>query len=766
MSIFNFGMRAINGVIRAHTCLGTTTMAIKSLSSVVLAIGLMLFSASVWAAEEPAIQNDLLRVTADGAGSFKIEALLTKKVVATGKLEGASGLVMHQDVKDATFGDGERLAWPRGSITLFSKLPFALIRSTLHNDARETKTINHVPLVSFDVNLGQPAAKLKTLGTGGLLSPDKNPGSYTFLAVAEPESRNAVVAGWLTQDRASGVLFSNVNDDKVTVSARSDYGRFQLAPGKSAETETLAIGYFDDGRLGLEAYADTVAKFYNIKLPPQPSGFCTWYAEKPYGGSSNEKNLKVLNDFVAKNLKPFGFNFVQIDDGWQLGEKKNGPKKNFTSFNPSGPYKDGMKAAADNIKSHGLRPGIWFMPFAGTHDDPWYANHQDWFVKGEDGKPFDLPWGGTCLDMTNPEVRDYVREEVARIGKEWGYTYFKLDGLYTGMAAEPRYVTSSYKDDKFGNAVFHDLHKTNVEAYRDGLKLVRESAGPGLFILGCNTAQNMRTLGASFGLIEAMRIGPDNKGDWKTWSSRSPVSGSRFYFFNGRVWYNDPDPNYERSSIDLEDARTIASWSAISGQLNSNSDWIPNLPAERIELLKRTMQAHGKTARPVDFFEHDPPRIWVVTDEAIKDRPRRDVVALFNWSDQEAEIEVPISKLGLPKAKEYAAFDYWADQLVPTVQEKITARLPKHGCQILAVRPMEDHPFVISTSRHVTQGMLDIVEEKWDGAERTLSGKSNLIGGDPYILSIVIPGRPLQRITLNATSSSVLPWSILAGSSQ
>ncbi len=61
-----------------------------------------------------------------------------------------------------------------------------------------------------------------------------------------------------------------------------------------------------------------------------------------------------------------------------------------------------MKAVADDIKAHGLTPGLWFMPFAGTWNDPFFKNHQDWFVKREDGKPYDTDWGGTCLDMDDP----------------------------------------------------------------------------------------------------------------------------------------------------------------------------------------------------------------------------------------------------------------------------------------------------------------------------------------------------------------------------
>jgi hypothetical protein len=710
------------------------------------------------AADNAEIKNDSLRVTAGENGAVRIFANSANgKQIADGEIKEVRGAAKREAVEDKVFGKGEALVWPNARIALYPKLPFALVQRTLKNDTAEAKEINRVALASFAVDLAESGKPVKTMGTGGLLAPEKNPGSYTWIAIAEPESRNSVVAGWLTHDRASGVFFTSKSDKPndtadAVLEARSDYGRLNLAPGKSEDGELLAIGYFNDGRSGLEAYADAVAKVYDIKLAPVPSGFCTWYAEKPYGGASNEGYIATLTDFVKKNLLPFGMSFIQIDDGWQEGEKINGPKKNFTTYRANGPYKSGMKHTADTIRAAGMTAGIWFMPFAGTHNDPWFKDRQDWFSKTPDGKPFDLPWGGTCLDMTRPDVQEYVRKMVSTLANDWGYRYFKIDGLYTGMSVEPRYINSGYKEDNFGNAVLANPEKTHVEMYRDALKLVRDTAGPGLFILGCNTAQNMRTLGPSFGLMEAMRIGPDNKGTWKDWAGRSPVSGSRFYFLNGRVWYNDPDPNYERASIEFEDARTIATWSAISGQLNTNSDWLPDFSPERLDLLKRTIASHGKTARPIDYFENDPPRIWIVSDE--KSSPRRDCITFFNWSDEPKEMNVNAKRAGLPAAKEYEVFDYWDNKFLSIAKDEIKATVPKHGCKVLAVRAVENNPIVISTSQHVTQGMIDLKDEKWNSAERTLSGTSKIVGNDPYELRIVGPNitwRPLDAQASGAT---------------
>lgn len=690
------------------------------------------------AAAPLAIENDSLRVSVDSSGQFSIQSLPGgKTAAAVGKFVGASGQPKKASVNDKTFGDGQAIDVGNSSqVMVFPHVPFALLRGKIASPQGGGDIVNRAPIATFAVDLGKPTSDLKTLGTGGLMEPGKDPGSYTWFVVADPQTRNGVVAAWVTQDRGSGVFFPKLDGDKITIEARNDFGRLRVPQGQSADSELLAIGYFDDARLGLEQWADTVAKVYNIHLPPQPVGYCTWYAEKN-GHAGDQRTLGELADFAAQNLKPYGFNFIQIDDGWQLGEKKNGPKKNFTDFNPQGPYPDGMKAMADKIKSDGFMPGLWFMPFAGTFNDPWFAQHQDWFVKDKEGKPYDVKWGGTCLDMTNPQVQDYLRGIVHHIAKDWGYTYFKMDGLWTGMAAKLVYVNSGYKEDNLGDATFSNPDKTNIEAYRDGLKIVREAAGPDVFFLGCNVAQDMRVYGASFGLVDAMRIGPDNGGTWERWSTRSPVLGGRNYFLNGRIWYNDPDPEYLRASIPDVEARTIASWTAISGQLNTDSDWLPDLPPERLNLLRRTMPSHGKTARPVDLFENDPPRMWVVTDE--KSEPRRDVIALFNWTDEQQTFDVPLSRFGLPEAKEYAAFDFWADKYLLHLSGNLKTTLPPHACQVLAIRPLQDHPFLLSTSRHITQGMVDVTEERWDSGAKALSGKSEVVGNDPYELRILVP---------------------------
>jgi Melibiase len=600
-----------------------------------------------------------------------------------------------------------------------------------------------VPAV-FDLTLDTPLTELRTVGTAGLTAPDKNPGSYLFLTLADPATRRGVVAGWLTADRGSGVLFSSVKAGKVRFKSRLDYGHLLLDPGESAKIETLAIGIFGDGRIGEEDFADALARQYHIGMRPPLAGYCTWYSH-PHGGAADEKSIVELAQFAAKQLKPFGFSFVQIDDRWQDGKIRNGPARRFLRANPRGPYPHGMAPVAARLRQLGLRAGLWFLPFGGDYQDPEFKQRQDWFVKFPDGKPFETRWGGTSLDLTRPDVQAYLTKVVRRI-HGWGFSYFKMDGLYTGASTEQCYVNDGYRDDHFGaNAPFHDPKVTNLEAFRDGLKLLRQAAGPDVFFSGCNVSQNMRTLGGAIGLLDSMRIGPDNGHRWADYRQQiahngsgalvtGPIRGSRLYFLNGRVWWNDPDPTYVRESVPLEQARLITSWVALSGDVYLNSDWLPGLPAQRLDIIKRTIRPHGATARPVDYFDTALPRIWLVTDT--RQTVRRDVLGLFNWDNHDAEITCSSAKAGLAPAQSYYAFDFWAERPARSFSGAFEYNVPGRSCRVLAVRAAAGHPVLVSTSRHVTQGIVDVKNETWNNLTATLSATSKVIGNDPYELRI------------------------------
>jgi hypothetical protein len=709
-------------------------------------IGLLLcFIATAARGETLAIENTSIRVEVDsqsGATTMHDRAMGFDFVQAIHwPGERTLNSVRRQESRSAAWGNGQSvvLQWSDGSqasLTLYQRLPFAVAQDVMANASPDDVRLNRRQFAAFDVSAGKPLNDCRAFGTFGVapIRDGQNSGSYNHLAIVDPESRSGVVTAWLTHERASGVLFYDQlqSDGAVRVAARQDYGQFRLRPGQSAPSESLLIGFFADARLGLEAYADAAREYYDIKLPPQPSVYCTWY----HAGASDENQIRQQADFAAKHLIPFGFGVIQIDDKWQDGVSRDGPKRIFTRHRADGPYPSGMKATADHIKSRGLTPGLWYMPYAATSYDPYYADKPQLFAT-KDGKPFEVRWGGTCLDLTNPLAQELVRNRTSTICNEWGYRYLKTDGMWTGMATALAYVNEGYKEDNLGEATLSNADMTHVEAYRTGLQIVRESAGKDVFILGCNLAQNMRILGPSIGFVDAMRIGPDNKPSWSQ-MTRGPFSGSNLYFLHGRVWYNDPDPVYVRPQVPLHQAQSLLSWVTLTGQLHSNSYYYADLPAERFDLLKRAIPSHGLLPRPVDLFDERTPRIWLLEDTR-RESPFY-LLGLFNWDAEEpAHIDESFKRIGLPADDRYVTFDYWANKFGGMEGDAVHETLEPASCRILAVRAIADRPQLISTSRHITQGVVDVAEESWDEKAKTLNGMSHVVGGDAYELRIAKP---------------------------
>lgn len=707
-----------------------------------------------------------------------------------GRLDGGGGEATSGPCTHPRFGAGQAIAIRQAdggevSLELYPELPFALLRRTVRNGGRELLDLPCATVANLALDLGRPPAALCTLGTGGLLPPDENPGSYALLACADPETRRGVVAGWVSQDRGSGVLFSSVKDGRVDFKAQIDYGHLRIPPGESAELETLSIGLFDDARIGLERYADAVKRYYAIALRPRQATYCTWYADEN-GGAGSEASTIELARFIAQELKDFGLEVIQIDDKWQDGPALDGPTRGFEQPRPNGPYPRGFGAVHAETERLGLTLGLWWIPFGRNHADPAWADRQDWFARWADGTPMKTrAFGGTCLDLTHPAVQEHLAT-LARRYREWGMTYFKMDGLWTGTATELTYICDGYLDEVMSNvAPFHDPSKTQIEAYRDGLRLIREQAGGDVFFSGCAVSQNMRSFGGSFGLVDAMRIGPDFNHD-KLGIKTGPIRASRLYFLNGRVWWNDPDPTKVRASdaasaadsgasgaVTLDLARLTTSFTATTGQFFLLSDWLPKLPPERIEVLRRTMHSHDAEVRPIDYFDRFLPALWLLADAA--GGVQRQVLGLFNWEKETQTLGETLAKSGLDPQRTYHAFDFWENRLLPDVRGAFTYELPPESCRIVALRADEGRPVLLSTSRHITQGVIDVIKERWEDA--TLSGASKVIGGDPYELRIRLPEgwtpdkveadvpadtaeEPgLLRITLRSPETQEIAWS-------
>lgn len=211
----------------------------------------ILLAASAWPARVvTTIENDRYKVDIEASdGTFTVAFKPGGKTFVTaGRLRGTGATTHTVELHDEDFGKGQgvEVTYAGGSrelVALYAKLPFVTFRSTLRNSDAEPVVHKHVQTVSAALDVGVPPAAINTLGTGGLLAPDKNPGSYAFLSIVDPRTRSGVVGGWLTHDRGSGVVFSPVADGTVRMQAQIDYGCLRIGPGGSHREPRPGAGH-------------------------------------------------------------------------------------------------------------------------------------------------------------------------------------------------------------------------------------------------------------------------------------------------------------------------------------------------------------------------------------------------------------------------------------------------------------------------------------------------------------------------------------------
>lgn len=103
--------------------------------------------------------------------------------------------------------------------------------------------------------------------------------------------------------------------------------------------------------------------------------------------------------------------------------------------------------------------------------------------------------------------------------------------------------------------------------------------------------------------------------------------------------------------------------------------------------------------------------------------------------------EVKFADLGLPAGREYVVFEFWTRKFLGKFKGSFTAPAQDRntGLHVFAIREARPHPWVLSTTRHMSQGGVSLLDMKWHGEAGVLSGKSAVVRGDPYVMSVHVP---------------------------
>jgi len=82
-------------------------------------------------------------------------------------------------------------------------------------------------------------------------------------------------------------------------------------------------------------------------------------------------------------------------------------------------------------------------------------------------------------------------------------------------------------------------------------------------------------------------------------------------------------------------------------------------------------------------------------------------------------------------------FDFWNKEYLGAWEKGISVDLPPASTRVLSLVPATEQIQIVSTSRHLTQGWVDLISHSLSGNRYT--GKSRLIKNDPYHLRFAFP---------------------------
>jgi len=498
-----------------------------------------------------------------------------------------------------------------------------------------------------------------------------------------------------------------------------------------------------------------------------------WNSWTYYYSEVTEDDIVQNADWIADNLKDYSMIYVTLDDGCERGAKGEHYWIHNWEVNK---FPHGGKWLARYIRSKGLLPGLWLVPnaYAGAVEE-----HPEWYIRDKNGGII-LDYNTPALDCTNPEVLAFLGQLFTTL-RDWGFEYYKFDGEF----ALTEYIPSVDRER------IHDKSISPVEAYRNRLKVIREAAGKETFIEACPSGTPLNGIG----WVNSYFNGEDV---YNSWLGMYPFFASlnSNLFLNHLVCYVMPGEGIcvspeitlekaksvvnssfihvvstrERNAVkigtSLSEARTISTFSALSGATYSLADNMTQLPEERVKLLKMTLPTLPIV--PIDLFSRGSYMHWdlweeFTPDEYIHDFPRvidlkvsaasgiYDVVAVTNWTSEGISRNISFEKnLGLNPELNYLVFDSWNQQMEGIFKDGFETLVEPHDTRVFIIRPIQNHPQLIATNRHLT-GAYSIDKLAWDSSDFILSGSSRTIPGQSYSLFIYIPeGVTLSKIDSNA----------------
>jgi hypothetical protein len=512
-------------------------------------------------------------------------------------------------------------------------------------------------------------------------------------------------------------LFMPAEDEAMTVRGANAHWIFDLhwkLHAVVAKDNPLSV------RIQSHYYRDTLGiKWYAPITKREPWGASapivamTWYGIKGWEGHPAQRKDWIFPqvDWVAEHLLPYAETLTfQLDDNYLYSDDAY------------------MRALSDYIRAKGLRPGLWLTPY-GIAPATEEKAHPEWFLHGKDGAPLTAFAGvnwrepgrndsdNVLLNVTNQGAVDaWFGMFWKKVSDTWNFDFFKIDGQPT--------VAERYRQSVDGNG---------EEGYRRGLEIARNIIGPDKFINGCYGIPL-----EGIGLMDGSRTGGDSGGQ-----PHAIDVITEYNFLNNIAWWCDPDAAADLYAAPVETVRLNAQARALTGQQFLTDDTWTKVPPENYRVWQQSfpmLDIHPANLYRIrgdwtkyDLFDLRIGREWGTWD----------VVGLNNYYPKVTETTLDLARLPLDAARVHV-YEYWSGAYLGEfgATEKIARTMKGHEGQLFSVTPvLPDRPALVSTSRHVSQGGLDLEKLRWSqsaDAWEAQGKSSHLVSGDSYDLVFAV----------------------------
>ena len=277
----------------------------------------------------------------------------------------------------------------------------------------------------------------------GVSSHSVNP----YIALKSPYSGTYAFNLLYSGNHREVVETSAMRQTRVMLGLNDFGGERTIAPGESFHSPEAAMTFGADDSAAERSFHSFINEHVISarKKGIRPILLNVW------GGLSYDFTPEDLRRYADKAAK-LGMEGLVVDDGW-FGERDSADRA-LGDWTDNEKKTGGLKKLSDELHGKGLKLGIWIEPEMVSPDSELFMTHPDWVMRNPKREPF-LMRNQLWLDLTRPEVREFVFESVSRLITDYGADYIKWDcnrnitdayGQYEGGGADYdyRYYTGLY----------------------------------------------------------------------------------------------------------------------------------------------------------------------------------------------------------------------------------------------------------------------------------------------------------------------------------